>query len=93
MSYIVTVLFDTDVQNLERVEREHPEYLEGVMAAAKGRMIGHTRYVRDGATLDIDEYESEEAYRAFIAEAAPHIERYGAAAGAKPVDTLWRKLA
>ena len=57
MSYIVTVLFDTDVQNLERVEREHPEYLEGVMAAAKGRMIGHTRYVRDGATLDIDGYE------------------------------------
>jgi len=92
VSYIVTVVFDTDVANLERAEQEHPEIIGGILDAAKGRMIGHTRYVRAGFTMDIDEYESEEAYREFAGLAAPLIKRYGETAGAAPVDTLWERL-
>ncbi|MFE3059566.1 hypothetical protein [Nocardia sp. NPDC059239] len=91
MSYIVTVVFESDVENLEQVEREHPEILAGVGAAAQGRMVSHTRYVRDGYTMDVDHYESREAYEAFVAEAGPFIRQYADFGGAVPVDTLWQR--
>ncbi len=91
MSHIVTVIFDTDVVNLEKAERENPDIIGGIMKAAQGRMLGHTRYVREGHTMDIDEYASEEAYREFVAEAGDLIRQYGETAGAAPSDTLWKR--
>ncbi len=91
MSYIVTVIFDTDVANLAKAEQEHPEIIGGIMKAAAGRMLGHTRYTREGQTMDVDEYASEEAYRAFFADAGELIRQYGAAAGAAASDTLWKR--
>lgn len=92
MSYIVTVVFDTDAENLVKAEQEHPEVIGKIFEAGKGRMLGHTRYTRNGQTMDIDEYASEEAYREFVAQAGPHIKRYGELGGAAPVDTLWKRL-
>ena len=91
MSYIVTVIFDTDVANLAKAERENPDIIGGILKAAQGRMLGHTRYVREGQTMDIDEYASEESYREFVGEAGDLIRKYGETGGAAPSDTLWKK--
>ncbi|MCZ2849911.1 hypothetical protein [Modestobacter sp. VKM Ac-2978] len=91
MSYICTVIFETDVANLEKAERDHPEIIGGIMKAAQGRMLGHTRYSRAGYTMDVDEYASEEAYREFAAEAGELIRQYGETGGAIPNDTLWKR--
>ena len=92
MSYIVTVIFETDAANLQKAEQEHPEVIGGILKAAQGRMLGHTRYSSEGKTMDVDEYASEESYREFVAEAGELIRQYGEAAGAAPSDTLWKRL-
>ena len=57
--------------------------------ARKHGALSHRRIYRDDEFLDIDEFPSEEAYRAFRLEATPAIDTYEAALGVRSTDELW----
>ena len=90
MAYLCTVEFTVGIEAIERAEREHPEVIEAIGRAAEGLMKSHRRYIRDGRVLDIDEYESQEDYKAFVELAGADIDRYGKLCGVQPVDTLYK---
>lgn len=92
MSYIVTVILETDLEKLTAAEQAHPDTIGAILEIAKDYMISHQRYARDGMVMDIDQYRSEEDYRAFFAKAEPHIRKYAANAGTTVQDTLWRAV-
>lgn len=91
MTYACTVIFKTDIETLERAEKEHPEVIGAVMELAKEYMIGHQRYVAEGQVMDFDEYRSEEDYRIFLEKAGPHIARYCELADVQAMDFLYKK--
>jgi hypothetical protein len=93
VAYICTVVFNCDVEALERVETIHPEIMDAISAAARGRMLNHVRYTGPGRTMDIDTFATPQDYEEFIAEAKEHIARYCELAGAEVVDTVWGEYA
>lgn len=91
MTVVCTVIFKTDIENLERAEKEHPEVIGAIMDLAKDYMIGHQRFVAPGQVMDFDEYRSEAEYKEFLEKAGPHIAKYCEYAGAEAQDTLYAK--
>ncbi|MBS1878378.1 MAG: hypothetical protein JST31_02585 [Actinobacteria bacterium] len=89
MPIVVTVNIDSDVAEVERVERDNPELMAVIGGAARKYMVAHRRTVRAGQVMDLDEFASEADYHSFIAEAGEAIKRYGELIGVAPRDTLW----
>jgi len=92
MTFIVTAVFDTDLETLAASEQAHPEAIAAIGEIAKDYMIGHQRHARDGQVMDIDTYRTADDYRAFFAKAEPHIKQYVANAGTTVTDTMWEVI-
>lgn len=93
MSIVVTVRYDVPTAKMEQLEADEPGLFADLMAVAMKHMTGHSRLAREECFMELDEYASEDAYRAFLAEAAPLIERINTALGAEPTDTVWTQTA
>lgn len=91
MTVLCTVVFDRDVETMTASEEAHPEIIGKIGEYAQQYMLSHERYAREGQTMDVDTYRSEEDYHAFVELAGSTIQRYCEAAGATVVDTLWTK--
>lgn len=93
MPILVTVRFDNWSQEKAReVEASHPH-----LRAQLGEMIerhggiSHRRFFRPGQALDLDEWQDESGYRAFLAEAGPVIDELARLRGtSKPTDEVWQ---
>lgn len=90
MTVICTVRIPLPLERLREVEDANPDLLRQIQEIAARHMTGHRRVAQGDQVLDLDEFESEEHYRAFIAEAGEAIHRYGVLIGARPEDTLWK---
>ena len=90
MSVMVVIRFPTSIEAQEELERTTDLMAPiGEIARRHGAM-SHRRVFGDGEFLDFDEWPSEEAYRAFLAEARPAIDRYEAALGVRSEDRLYQ---
>lgn len=92
MSIVVTVRIpDVDIDRVREVEEQHPELRARLGESLKRNgCISHRRLYRDTEILDIDEWESEEGLRAFLAESGPVIAQLAELRGTgKPADTIW----
>ncbi|HEY4277426.1 MAG TPA: hypothetical protein VGM91_04340 [Conexibacter sp.] len=83
------------IEAVERVARERPELGAKLRETSKRHgSLSHRRLFRDGEILDIDEWPSEQALDAFLAEAEPIIQELQALRGSgAPVHTVWHDLA
>ena len=94
MSIVVTVTIkNADHDKFRHVDQEHPELRRQLFGYLKKHgNISHTRLIRDDEVLDIDEWESEESFQAFLAEASGVIAEIARLRGtAAPQDTVWHK--
>lgn len=92
MSIIVTVRIpDVDIERVRQVDADHPELRAELGESLKRHgCIGHRRVYRENEIMDIDEWESEEGLRAFLAESGPIIAQLAELRGTgKPSDTIW----
>lgn len=92
MSIVVTVRIpDADIERVREVEREHPELRAQLGESLKRHgCISHRRLYRENEILDIDEWESEEGLRAFLAESGSVIAELATLRGTgRPSDTIW----
>lgn len=93
MSILVAVRFENwSHSKAKEVEASHPHLRTqlGDMLARHG-LISHRRFFRGGDALDLDEWESEAGYRAFLAEARPVIEELARLRGTTmPTDEVWQ---
>lgn len=92
MSIIVTVRIpDVDIDRVRKVDEEYPELRAQLGESLKKHgLISHRRLYRDNEIMDIDEWESEEGVKAFLAESAPVIAKLVELRGTgKPSDTIW----
>jgi hypothetical protein len=89
MPIVVMVHVDAEHERVARVERENPELMEQIIAAAEGRMKGHRRLFREGQVIDIDEFDTVADYEAFVAEAQGAIARLGEAVGVAYRDVVF----
>lgn len=93
MSVLVTVNFNVSAEVLAEAEQRDPGPIQEIGKFAQKYMTSHTRYSRDGHTMDVDTYKSVEDYEAFFELAKDHIAKYAANAGATVQDTVWEKQA
>lgn len=92
MSILVTVRIpDADPDRVRRVSAENPELGRELKELLdKHGNISHRRYFANGEILDIDEWEDEAGFQAFLAEAGPIIQKFVELRGTgQPRDTLW----
>ena len=93
MSIVVTVRIpDVDIDRVRQAAISHPEEHAALKEALKRHgNISHRRLYREGEIMDIDEWESEEGLRAFLAEMMPTIRLLAEVRGTgKPTDTIWQ---
>lgn len=93
MSIVVTVRIpDVDIERVREVEKSHPELHQQLREALKRNgCLGHRRLYHDSEIMDIDEWESEEGLRNFLAEMMPVITQLAELRGTgKPTDTIWQ---
>jgi hypothetical protein len=86
MTILVTVRF------AQEVDATHPRLREqlGELLRRHG-LLSHRRFLGEGRALDLDEWEDESSYRAFIAEARPIIEKLAQLRGiSPPTDEIWQ---
>ena len=92
MSVTVTVrIAGVDLQRVREVAETHPD-LHGQLRDLLKRhgSIKHTRYYHDNQILDIDEWETEEGFRAFLEAARPIINQLAELRGTEiPTDEVW----
>jgi hypothetical protein len=88
---VVTVLFQADAATARRIEEEHAEAHRQVLETARRHgMRSHRRLYGEGEFIDIDEWESVEGRKAFLAEAAPFLHELSEARGSPPpVSKVW----
>lgn len=93
MSIVVTVRIpDVDIDRVRKVEREQPELHAKLRESLKRNgCISHRRLYNGNEILDIDEWESEEGLRSFLAEMGPTIRELAQLRGTgTPSDTIWQ---
>jgi hypothetical protein len=91
LSVIVTVHIPADISVVLEVNEKHPEYTArmGQLAREHG-ITAHTRATRPGAVLEIDTFETEEAYRAFEEASSPTVTKLAELRGiAEPEIQVW----
>lgn len=94
MSVLVTLRVKGDATKLERFVAENPGRMESTVERGKKHgVISHHFYGNDSEIIVVDEWPSEDAFRAFFA-ASPEIRGYMETVGATtpPEVTFWRKL-
>lgn len=89
MSILVTVEIAAAPATVQKIEQDHPEVMDPIVAAASKYMTGHQRIFQEDRVMDLDQFASKEDYDAFIAEAGEHIKRYGELIGTPTTDGLW----
>ena len=89
MTVVCTVRIPRALAKVRQVERDNPDVMEVIGAAARKYMIAHRRTATDAEVMDLDEFASREDYDAFIGEARTAIERYGELLGAPAQDTVY----
>jgi len=89
MSVLVTVRIPHPLDKVQRIEQEHPEVMDRIIAAATKYMTSHRRVQRDGEVMDLDEYVREEDYHTFFAEAGEAIREYSELLGGGVRDVVW----
>ena len=89
---VVLVRIPADREAVEAGNARAPGVYEQVLALAQRHgLVRHCRVHRDGETLDIDEWPSEEARDRFVDEAGPLLHRLQAARGSEPATVeVWR---
>ena len=92
MSLLVTVRIPYPLEQVERIERSHPELVRRVAGPAMKYMTSHRRVQRDGEVMDIDEYAERADYDAFFAEAGEAIREYNRLVGGGVHDVLWETV-
>ncbi len=93
MSLLVTVRIPHPLNEVQQIEKSHPEVMHSIMAAAMKYMTGHRRVERDGEVMDIDEFVEEADYRKFFGEAGEAIREYSELLGGGVHDVLWNTVA
>jgi len=94
MSVLITLRVRGNGQALEERAAANPAAMQAILEKAKPHgLISHRFYGSSDELLVVDEWESEEGFRAFFAEAT-EIPGLMAAAGvtSEPEITFWRKL-
>ncbi|GAB7005684.1 hypothetical protein JCM18899A_31570 [Nocardioides sp. AN3] len=91
MSYLSVVVLRATPTDMARVERDNSVLLDGILAAAEGRMIRHERFERTGYTMDVDEFTDGQAYEDFSAQARDLLRQYYDLLGVEPAETLWNR--
>jgi heme-degrading monooxygenase HmoA len=94
MSVLVTLRVQGNVQALEARAAANPAGMQAILEKAKPHgLISHRFYGAGDEILVVDEWESEEGFRAFFAEAT-EIPGLMAEVGVttEPEITFWRKL-
>jgi hypothetical protein len=95
MSVLMTLWAQGDPAALEARAKADPEAMRKILDLAKSHGCRYHRfYGQDGQILVVDEWESEEGFRAFFEEAGEMIGPLMGAAGvtAEPATSFWRKL-
>jgi hypothetical protein len=95
MSVFMTLHVKGDPAAIEARAQADPAGMQAILDIAKRHgLIHHRFYGRDGEILVVDEWESEEGFRAFFGEAADRIGPMMAAAGVttEPEPSFWREL-
>lgn len=77
-------------QEVDRIEAANPDVVQAIVAAASKYMTRHRRAASDVEVVETEEFASQEDFDAFMAEAAPAVERYDALLGAPTEVTLYR---
>lgn len=93
MSIVVTVRIpDVDIERVRKVAETHKELHQKLRESLqRNGCKSHQRLYRENEILDIDEWESEEGLKAFLAEMGPTISELAALRGTgKPEDTIWQ---
>jgi hypothetical protein len=94
MSVLMTLRVKADVAALEQRAGANPAGMQAILEKAKPHgLISHRFYGAGDEVLVVDEWESEEGFRQFFAEAT-EIPQLMAEAGVttEPEITFWRKL-
>ncbi|MCB1272938.1 MAG: hypothetical protein KDB25_00885 [Leucobacter sp.] len=92
MSIVVTVRIpNADVERVRQVDADHPELRAQLIESLQRHgNISHRRLYRDNEIMDIDEWETEEGLRAFLAESGEVIAKLAELRGTgTPSDTIW----
>jgi hypothetical protein len=92
MSVMVTVWINgTTPEKVKAVSAKRPELGEKIRElCVKHGLKGHHRYFSGDDILDLDEWETEEGFHAFVAEARPIIDELAELRGAlRPTDKVW----
>ena len=95
MSVLMTMWAKGDPAAMEARAAADPETLQAIVALAKGHgCLYHRFYGREGEIFVVDEWENEEGFHAFFAEAGDMIGPMMAAAGvtSDPAISFWREL-
>ena len=90
MTVMCTVRIPKPLEEVRAFEAANPDLMKPIGDIAARHMISHRRMVHGDEVMDLDEFEREEDYRAFIGEAGEAIHRYGVLLGVHPEDTLWK---
>ena len=94
MSILVTVtISNANVDRVREVATTHAHLNEKIKDALKRHgCVSHRRFFRGNEILDIDEWETEEGFRAFLVEMKSVIKELADARGTGlPTDTVWQR--
>ncbi|MEI9430202.1 hypothetical protein [Mesorhizobium sp. Cs1299R1N3] len=92
MTIMCTVsITGTTVEKIREVSKERPDLGEKLGKLLKQHgLIAHRRFYNGNEVLDLDEWETEEGFHAFIKEARPIIDELARLRGADiPTDKVW----
>lgn len=93
MAILVTAHVPHSLATVTAFERDHPELVAPIVAAAARHQLSHRRFVSDDVVMDLVEYATRADYDAFFAEAGDAIRRAGELLGAQARDTVWEPVA
>lgn len=91
---VVVSITGTSVEKIREVAKARPDLSTALAELLKKYgAVSHRRFHNGDDVLDIDEWESEEGFRNFIAEARPLIDELARLRGANiPTDKIWYPL-
>jgi hypothetical protein len=91
MAIVAIVRFEVEPETMRRFNAEHADLNRELLELGRRHgMLSHRQLYGDSAVVDIDEWPTHEARAAFLAEAAPQLQRFAAALGCEWSSTVWR---
>src|SRR5690348_9377569 len=95
MSVLVTLWFQADPDELERVASQDPDAIRAIAEQAKAHgLIAHRFYGSEGQIMVIDEWPDRESFERFFEDQRSNIEPLMQAVGVRsePGINFWREL-